>query len=95
MLNPFIELINTALQLYLIGLIAWTIISTLVSFKIINGYQPLVRKILTTLDRLYEPALRRIRKYLPDLGGLDISPIILILLINFVQSALMRYFYNL
>lgn len=95
MLNPFVELLSSILQIYLVCLIVWTITSTLISFKIINGYQPVVRKIMQVLDKLCEPALRPIRKFMPDLGGIDISPIILILLINFVQSALFTYFYNL
>ena len=95
MLNPFVNLLSNILQLYLMCVIAWTILSTLVSFKIINAYQPFVRKIMFALDRLCEPALRPIQKIIPNLGGLDISPIILILLINFLQSALYTYFYNL
>lgn len=92
MLMPFINLINNILQLYLICVIAWTILSTLVSFKIINAYQPLVRRIMFALDKLCEPTLRPIQKLLyktiGDLGGIDISPIILILLINFAQGML-------
>jgi len=95
MLNPFVTLVSNILQLYLLCVIAWTILSTLVSFKIINEYQPIVRKVMFALDRLCEPALRPIQKIMPNLGGLDISPIVLILLINFLQSALYQYLYNL
>jgi YggT family protein len=95
MLNPFVILINSALQIYLVCLIVWTILATLVSFKIVNGYQPFVRRVMFALDRLCEPALKPIRKFMPDLGGLDVSPIVLILLINFAQNALMTYLYNL
>jgi YggT family protein len=95
MLNPFIELLAEIIHLYMLCIIAWTVIATLISFKIINSHQPAVRKIMYALDRLCEPALKPIRKYLPDLGGLDISPIILLLLLNFVRSSLYTYFYNL
>ena len=54
-----------------------------------------VQKIMVALNKLCEPALRPIRKFLPDLGGIDISPIILLLLLNFLRSALYSYFYNL
>ena len=95
MLDPFVILLSQVIQLYIWVLIAWTIISVLISFKIINGYQPAVRKIMHVLDRLCEPVLKPIRKRLPDFGGVDISPIIVILLLNFVINALHTYFYNL
>jgi YggT family protein len=94
MLNPFIDLVATLVHLYLVCVIAWAVVSTLISFKIINGYQPLVERIMYALDRLVQPAVRPIRKYMPDLGGLDISPIVLIVLLNFLHSALYTYFYN-
>jgi YggT family protein len=90
MLTPFVILINNLLQIYLVCLIVWTILGTLIAFKIVNGYQPLVQRIMFALDRLCEPAVRRIRKFMPDLGGLDLSPIIIILLINFVQNSLLQ-----
>ena len=95
MLNPFINLISQVLGLYLYCVIAWAVLDTLISFKVINAYQPIVRKISMILDRLCEPVMRPIRKYMPDLGGLDLSPIVVILLINFIQSALYQYLYNL
>ena len=94
MLNPFVHLISSVLSLYLYCLIAWAIVETLVYFKIINAYQPVVQKIRFALGRLCEPALKPIRRYMPNLGGLDLSPIALILLINFLQEVLYRYFYN-
>lgn len=90
MLTPFIELIANVVYLYMICVVAWAVLSTLISFKIVNAYQPVVQKLMYTLDRLCEPALKRIRKFLPDLGGVDISPIILILLLNFLMGLLYR-----
>lgn len=95
MLNPFVTLITSAIDLYLMCVVVWAVMSTLISFKIINGYQPLVQRIMYALDRLVQPALRPIRKYMPDLGGIDLSPIALILLLNFASSALYTYLYNL
>lgn len=94
MLNPFIELFSAILHLFLVCIIAWTILSTLVSFKIINAYQPFVRRLMIFLDRLCLPILRPIQKVLPDFGGFDISPIVVILLIQFFDSVLRTYFYN-
>lgn len=86
MLNPFIGLLSTLIQLYLFCVIAWAILSTLISFRIINGHQPLASKIMFALDRLVQPALNPIRRVLPDLGGIDLSPIVLILLLGFLQQ---------
>lgn len=95
MLNPFIDLIAGAIHLYLICVIVWAVVATLISFKIINGHQPLVSRIMYALDRLVLPVLKPIQKYMPDLGGIDLSPIVLILLLNFATSALYTYLYNL
>ncbi len=95
MLNPFIELLANFIGLYMLCIVVWTVIYTLISFNIVNAGQPLVRKIMYALDRLCEPALKPVRKYLPDLGGIDISPIIVLLLLNFLRHALFTYFYNL
>jgi len=95
MLNPFIDLLADVIYLYSICVIVWVVISALISFKIINGQQQLVYRIMLALDRLCKPALRPIQKYLPDLGGIDISPVILLLLLNFARRALYTYFYNL
>lgn len=94
MLNPFVDLASVVLQIYLWCVIFWTIISTLISFKIINSYQPFVQKVMYALDKICEPVMRPIRKYMPDLGGIDISPVVVILLITFLQKALYQYFYN-
>ncbi len=95
MLNPFVNLLSAILQIYLVIIIAWTILSTLISFKIVNSYQPIVQRLMIILDKLCLPILRPIQKRMPDLGGFDISPIVVILLIQFLQHALYQYFYNL
>ncbi len=88
---PFIQLINSIISLISFALIIYIIISLLISFNILNRHQPVVAKIYYALGRLMEPMLEPIRKLLPDLGGIDISPILLILLLNFVQNALVYY----
>lgn len=94
MLNPFVELLAEAIYLYMICIIAQAVLATLISFKVVNGYQPVVQKVMYALGRLVNPALKPIQKFLPDLGGIDISPIILLLLLNFIRSALYTYLYN-
>ena len=92
MANPFTMLLVDALQLYLICVVVWAILSTFISFKIINAYQPLVSRVMFALDKICEPAMKPIRKVIPDLGGIDISPILVILFITFLQNVLLRYF---
>jgi YggT family protein len=95
MFNPFVLLLSNVIYLYMICLIVWTVLSTLVSFRIVNGQQPLVFKVMYALDRLCKPILQPIQKFLPDMGGIDISPIIALLLLNFLRDALYTYLYNL
>lgn len=92
MLAPFIILITSAINIYLFCVIAWAILATLISFKIVNGYQPFVQRVMYALDRLVLPVLKPIQKYMPDLGGIDLSPIVLILLLNFITNALYSWF---
>lgn len=94
MLNPFITLLAHIIDLYIICILAWTVLSMLIGFKIVNGYQPLVRKVMRVLDQLCEPVLRRIRSILPPIAGLDFSPLVLLLLLDFTRNALFTYFYN-
>ncbi len=89
-LIPIIRVVNIALQLYLFAIIASAIISWLIAFDVINTTNRLVYTIVDFLWRITEPALRPIRQFLPNLGGIDISPIILILGIILVQDFLTR-----
>jgi YggT family protein len=61
------------------------VLSWLIAFNVVNPYNPTVRTIGEVLHRLTEPLLRPIRSVLPNLGGLDISPVILILLLLFLE----------
>jgi YggT family protein len=91
-MNPFLWLISTLIQLYIWILIANAVLSWLVAFNVVNPHNNVVRTIGEMLYRLTEPALRPIRQVLPSLGGLDISPVILIILLIFVQRLLFWLF---
>ncbi len=99
MLNPFIELIASLLQLYNLAIFIWIILGLLIHFDVVNRYNRFIQIVKDTLDKIIEPALMPIRRLLHRLfgpmGGLDLSPIILILLIQFVQNALYSWFWNL
>jgi len=92
MLNPFVELISKIIYLYNCALVAWLVLSFLISFGIVNRHQSLVQRINFALFRLTDPLLRPIRKYMPDLGGIDISPIVLILLLEFLDREIIYLF---
>ena len=85
MLNPFIWLVYNLLNLYFWVVIASVVMSWLVAFGIINGSNPYVQQIGRAISKLTEPLLGPIRRVLPDLGGIDISPIFLLIGIQFVQ----------
>ena len=79
--NPFLWLIHTVITLYIWILIAAAVLSWLVAFNVVNPHNQIVRNIGEILHRLTEPLLRPIRNLLPNLGGIDISPVILIFII--------------
>ena len=79
------------LKLYSYVVIANVIISWLVAFNVLNTQNRFVYSILDLTYRLTEPFLNRIRRFLPSLGTLDISPIILLLLIWFIEMCMKLY----
>ena len=85
---PFLNLIIAALQFYVWCLLISVVLSWLVAFKVINTSNRFVYMVGDFLYRITEPALGHIRRFLPNMGGVDLSPIVLILLIIFVQEVL-------
>jgi YggT family protein len=87
----FLSLVDTLITIYIWLLIAQAILSWLVSFGVVNRYNRAVALIGDFLWRVTEPVLRPIRRVLPDLGGIDISPVILILLLWFLRNLMFEY----
>jgi len=87
-LDPLISVLRIALNLYVYMVIGSAILSWLVHFGVINTRNQFVSMIGEFLWRVTEPALRPIRRFMPNLGGIDISPIILILAIFFIDRVL-------
>jgi YggT family protein len=81
--------ISYLLTLYVYVLIAAAVLSWLIAFNVVNTRHPVVGMIAEFLYRITEPVLRPIRNLLPNLGGIDISPVILILIIFFIQSVVL------
>ncbi len=81
-----LTLINTIIEIYIWVIIASAVLSWLVAFEIVNLRNRYVYLIGDALNRLTEPAYRRIRRFLPDMGGIDLSPLILILGLIFLRN---------
>lgn len=79
------DLVLVVLDLYTYVIIAAVIVSWLVAFGVINTYNQIARTIVRILHALTEPVLGPIRRIIPPIGGLDLSPLILLLLIFFLQ----------
>jgi YggT family protein len=91
-MNPVHWLIDTVLELYMWIVIASVILSWLVSFNVINTSNNFVRQIGEFLHRVTDPVLRPIRNLLPNLGGIDVSPVVLILLLVFSRRLIWQLF---
>ncbi|PZO90109.1 MAG: osmotic-shock protein [Sphingomonas sanxanigenens] len=70
-------------------IIIQAIMSWLIAFNVINTYNDLVRSIWIALDRMTEPLYRPIRKIMPDLGALDLSPLVVLLIIMILKGVLL------
>ena len=92
-MRAFLDVFLLILHLYTYIIIIVAILSWLIAFNVINIYNDLVRSIWNALNALTEPLLRPIRQVLPNFGGLDISPVILILLIFLLEDIITRYIY--
>lgn len=88
------NLLFWALDLYAWALILAAIISTLISFNVLDRRNRLVWQVGDFLYRITEPALRPIRAVLPDLGGVDLSPLIALVLLRMVVNPLLDGLYR-
>jgi len=88
MTNPVVALIILLLNLYWWVVIIAVIVSWLIAFNVINTYNNFVRTLLRALEALTEPIFRRVRKVIPPMGGLDLSPLVVLVVIWFIQYSL-------
>ena len=93
-LGPLITVAQVALNLFWWALVISAILSWLVALNVINTQNQFINSVGSFLYRLTEPALRPIRRFVPALGGLDLSFIVLLLVILFVQNVLVRLQYS-
>jgi YggT family protein len=85
---PIFRVINIILDLYWWVIIVMAVMSWLLAFDVINMRNDLVRSVWNGVNALTEPALRPIRRFIPPIGGMDISPVVLLLLLAFIQMEL-------
>jgi len=97
MLSPFAA---TLMQVFVLILgiiwfivIAHIVVSWLVHFQVLNLRQPLVSQIWYMLNRLVEPIYRPIRRVMPDLGGIDLAPLVVLIVLFFVRNLVGNYYY--
>ncbi|MBO6781692.1 MAG: YggT family protein [Alphaproteobacteria bacterium] len=81
-----VNLITTIIQLYIWCLIISVILTWLVQFNVINTSNRFVYQIGDFLYRITEPVLGRVRAFIPSIGGIDLSPVVVILLLAFIQQ---------
>ena len=92
-MRALLDIILLVLQIYIWLLIAAAVLSWLIAFNVVNTHNQVVATIGEFLYRITEPLLRPIRSLLPNLGGIDVSPVILILIILFLENVIIRYIY--
>ena len=90
-MNSLLGLIIQIINLYKLVLLIYIIATLLISFNVINTSNRFIYSAMEILYRLCEPSLRLVRKYVPAFGNIDISPIIVYLLLWFIQSLLIEY----
>ncbi len=92
-MRAVLDIVLIVLDLYIWLLIASAILSWLVAFNVVNTRNQFVSAVGEFLYRITEPVLAPIRSVLPNLGGLDISPIVVILIIMFMERVITYYIY--
>jgi YggT family protein len=92
-MRALLDVILLALNLYVYVIIFAAVLSWLVAFNVVNMYSDVVRSLWNVLTALTEPVLKPIRDVVPSFGGLDISPVVLLLLIFLLENIIQRYIY--
>ena len=92
-MRALLDVILIVLQLYIYLLVAAAVLSWLIAFNVVNTRNQFVDMVGRFLYAVTEPLLRPIRSMLPNLGGIDISPVILILLIILIERVIILYIY--
>lgn len=92
-MRALLDVIMLVLQLYWYIVLAMIIMSWLIAFNVVNTRNQFVSQVWRILNQLTDPVLRPIRRRLPNFSGLDLSPLILFIIIYFLQQVILRYVY--
>ncbi|HVW91669.1 MAG TPA: YggT family protein [Devosia sp.] len=92
-MRALLDVIMLILQLYWYVMLAMIIMSWLISFNVVNTRNQFVAQVWRVLNQLTDPVLRPIRRNLPNFSGLDLSPLIVFILIYFIEQVIYRYVY--
>jgi YggT family protein len=87
-ISPFINLLGSVIHLYTMGLFIWLIIGFLIRFNVVNSYNKFVQQIMSFGNSLYESVLSKIRRVIPPISGIDLSPLLLLLLLELTKGLL-------
>ena len=90
-MNALLILIDQIISIYLYTLIAYVIITLLIQYDFVNRYNRLVDTIVRALIAIHEPLLIQIRRVIPFIGGMDFSPVVVILLLSFFRNLITDY----
>lgn len=88
------NLFNAIVQLILLEMFIWAVMSWLIQFNVLNPRNGAVRTIWNTLERINRPLLAPLRRIVPSLGGVDITPVIFLLLLYFVRDLVNQYLFG-
>lgn len=91
MVNPFVWLALELISLYTWVIVIAVVVSWLVAFGIVNVYNHVARSIVRGLDALTEPVFRQVRRIIPPIGGLDLSPLIVLIALQFLSYLISYY----
>jgi YggT family protein len=92
-MRPLLEVIIYLLWAYWYIVIAAVILSWLIAFNVVNTRNQIVAMIADFLYRLTEPVFRPIRQFMPNLGGIDFSPLIVLLILYIIERSIVLYIY--
>ncbi len=85
------QILAFGLDIYMWIVIAAVVVSWLIAFEVINPRHPQTGNLLKLLNRATEPVFQRLRKYIPSLGGIDITPIIVIIVLSLLKGFVVRH----
>ena len=91
-MHPIAYLVDMLLSAYNFALIAWVLLGWLIALGVLNRNNDFVYRAFSALTKISSPAILLIRRYVPNFGGVDLSPMILLIAISFFRYALRYYF---